>query len=171
MVNWTWLKRLFESNDTTLIREVVETNPEVKSFIEINSSYQVTCDEEFPSNSLLKSLKEYQLLTNHAGPEEPKARAAYKEKMQALLRSGGHPESLADYAHPENLVLFEVQGPSEFKGIKLSESMSGLPMAVYQQSVLDIYVDKTEKKAVKTLSRDRVYGENIDMTCSIGNSL
>lgn len=139
------LKGLFESKDKKLIRDVVETNPEVKDFINGHPSYSVKRDRKFP----VASLKGLQVLLDYAGVEElmPAARAAAVEEVRALLRSGGHPESLADQTRLENLALFEVAGPPELTAVMKGEWIYNYG-TTYTVESLKVYVDPDEGKVV-----------------------
>lgn len=152
------LRKLFESDEKKLVREVVKTNPEVKSFIETHPHYRIKRDMKFP----VASLEDIQVLLNYAGPEElqPKARAAAVEDVRALLRSGGHPESLADQAHLENIALFEVMGAPELTAVRKGEWIYNYG-TTYTVESMKAYVDPAERKVVEvTPPAKRTYNKH-----------
>lgn len=151
------LKGLFESKDKKLIREVVKTNPEVRKFTETHPDYQVKRDNKFP----VASLKDIQVLLNY-GSEwfQSKARAAAVEEVRELLRSGSHPESLADQTHLENLALFEVMGAPELTAVKKGEWLYKYG-TTYTVESLKVYVDPAEGKVVEvTQPVQRTYNKH-----------
>lgn len=138
------LKGLFENKDKKLIRDVVKTNPEVRKFTETHPDYQVKRDRKFPA----ASLKDLQVLLNY-GSEwlQSKACAAAVEEVRALLRSGGHPESLADQTHLENLALFEVMGAPELTTVE-EGGWTYAYKNTYTVESLRVYVDSAKNTAV-----------------------